>query len=51
MTILAKKKTNGTKDRREPGSGSEVDVHGVQVEHGTGPIPIPNSSYQVFNDS
>ncbi|XP_048510929.1 OTU domain-containing protein 5-A isoform X2 [Athalia rosae] len=51
MTILAKKKPNGTKDRREPGTGSEVDVHGVQVEHGAGgPIAIPNNSYQTSVD-
>ncbi|XP_046745309.1 OTU domain-containing protein 5-A [Diprion similis] len=51
MTILAKKKPNGTKDRREPGNGAEVDVHGVQVEHGAGPIALQsNSSYQTSVD-
>ncbi|XP_043470726.1 OTU domain-containing protein 5-B isoform X2 [Leptopilina heterotoma] len=47
MTILSKKKPSGTKDRREGGNGSEVDVHGVQNEHGSGTIALPNSSYQV----
>ncbi|XP_033214680.1 OTU domain-containing protein 5-A isoform X3 [Belonocnema kinseyi] len=47
MTILSKKKTSGTKDRREGGNGSEVDVHGVQSEHGSGSIALPNSPYQV----
>jgi hypothetical protein len=50
MTILSKKKQNTTKDRRgENSNGSEVDVHGVQNEHGaTGSIALPNSPYQVF---
>ncbi|XP_011497884.1 PREDICTED: OTU domain-containing protein 5-B [Ceratosolen solmsi marchali] len=49
MTILSKKKQNTTKDRRgENSNGSEVDVHGVQNEHGaTGSIALPNSPYQV----
>lgn len=47
MTILSKKKPSGTKDRREGGNGSEVDVHGVQNEHGSGSITLPNSPYQV----
>ncbi|XP_076292537.1 deubiquitinating enzyme A isoform X8 [Lasioglossum baleicum] len=47
MTILSKKKTNASKDRREGGSTSEVDVHGVQNEHGSGSIALPNSPYQV----
>ncbi|XP_012277677.1 OTU domain-containing protein 5-B isoform X2 [Orussus abietinus] len=47
MTILSKKKPSGTKDRREGGAGSEVDVHGVQNEHGSGSIALPNSPYQV----
>ncbi|XP_015605834.1 OTU domain-containing protein 5-B isoform X2 [Cephus cinctus] len=52
MTILSKKKTNGTKDRREGANGPEVDVHGVQSEHGPGPIALPNSGpYQVRGNS
>ncbi|KAK9300378.1 hypothetical protein QLX08_006918 [Tetragonisca angustula] len=47
MTILSKKKTNASKDRREGGSTSEVDVHGVQNEHNPGSIALPNSPYQV----
>ncbi|XP_003707126.1 deubiquitinating enzyme A isoform X1 [Megachile rotundata] len=47
MTILSKKKTNASKDRREGGSTSEVDVHGVQNEHSSGSITLPNSPYQV----
>ncbi|XP_058791758.1 OTU domain-containing protein 5-B [Phymastichus coffea] len=49
MTILSKKKSNTAKDRRsESSSGSEVDVHGVQNDHGAaGSIALPNSSYQV----
>ncbi|XP_033320508.1 deubiquitinating enzyme A isoform X3 [Bombus fervidus] len=47
MTILSKKKTNASKDRREGGSTSEVDVHGVQNEHTSGSITLPNSPYQV----
>ncbi|XP_017787979.1 PREDICTED: OTU domain-containing protein 5-B [Habropoda laboriosa] len=47
MTILSKKKTNASKDRREGGSTSEVDVHGVQNEHSSGSIALPNSPYQV----
>lgn len=47
MTILSKKKTNASKDRREGGSTSEVDVHGVQNEHSSGTIALPNSPYQV----
>ncbi|XP_076229749.1 deubiquitinating enzyme A isoform X4 [Nomia melanderi] len=50
MTILSKKKTNASKDRREGGSTSEVDVHGVQNEHGTGSIALPNSPYQTSVD-
>ncbi|XP_043514933.1 OTU domain-containing protein 5-B isoform X4 [Frieseomelitta varia] len=46
MTILSKKKTNASKDRREGGSTSEVDVHGVQNEHNPGSIALPNSPYQ-----
>ncbi|XP_076679827.1 deubiquitinating enzyme A isoform X3 [Andrena cerasifolii] len=48
MTILSKKKTNASKDRREGGSStSDVDVHGVQSEHNSGSIALPNSPYQV----
>ncbi|XP_076763697.1 deubiquitinating enzyme A isoform X1 [Xylocopa sonorina] len=47
MTILSKKKTNASKDRREGGSTSDVDVHGVQNEHSSGSITLPNSPYQV----
>ncbi|XP_011151142.1 OTU domain-containing protein 5-A isoform X2 [Harpegnathos saltator] len=49
MTILSKKKTNASKDRtREPGAGTEVDVHHsvVQNEHNSGSIALPNSPYQ-----
>ncbi|XP_076679826.1 deubiquitinating enzyme A isoform X2 [Andrena cerasifolii] len=47
MTILSKKKTNASKDRREGGSStSDVDVHGVQSEHNSGSIALPNSPYQ-----
>ncbi|XP_011332572.1 OTU domain-containing protein 5-A isoform X3 [Ooceraea biroi] len=49
MTILSKKKTNAPKDRtREAGAGPEVDVHhGVQNEHNSSSIALPNSPYQV----
>ncbi|XP_017875483.1 OTU domain-containing protein 5-B isoform X2 [Ceratina calcarata] len=47
MTILSKKKSNAPKDRREGGSTSDVDVHGVQNEHNPGSIALPNSPYQV----
>lgn len=51
MTILSKKKTNTTKDRRgENTNNSEVDVHhGVQNEHNAaGSIALSNSPYQVY---
>lgn len=49
MTILSKKKSNNTKDRRsESSSNSEVDVHAVQNEHNAaGTIALPSSTYQV----
>ncbi|XP_014481194.1 PREDICTED: OTU domain-containing protein 5-A isoform X3 [Dinoponera quadriceps] len=53
MTILSKKKTNASKDRtREPGAGTEVDVHHsvVQNEHNSGNIALPNSPYQASVD-
>ncbi|XP_066601004.1 OTU domain-containing protein 5-A-like isoform X2 [Prorops nasuta] len=46
MTILSKKKSSTTKDRREGANGlnqNEVD----QNEHGNGSIALPNNSYQV----
>lgn len=47
MTILSKKKATASKDRREGGGTTEVDVHGAQNEHSSGTIALPNSSYQV----
>ncbi|KAL2713781.1 OTU domain-containing protein 5-B isoform X1 [Vespula squamosa] len=47
MTILSKKKTNASKDRREGSNNSEVDVHGVQNEHNSASIALPNTPYQV----
>ncbi|XP_015188626.1 PREDICTED: OTU domain-containing protein 5-B isoform X2 [Polistes dominula] len=47
MTILSKKKTNASKDRREGSNNSEVDVHGVQNEHNPASIALPNTPYQV----
>lgn len=55
MTILSKKKTNAPKDRtRETVPGQEVDVvhHGVvQNEHSSGNIALPNSPYQVSQET
>lgn len=48
MTILSKKKTNASKDRREGSNNSEVDVHGVQNEHNSTSIALPNTPYQVW---
>ncbi|XP_008215952.1 OTU domain-containing protein 5-B [Nasonia vitripennis] len=53
MTILSKKKQSTNKDRRgESSSNSEVDVHGVQNDHGAaGSIALPNAPYQVRSNN